>query len=246
MNEPRFKTLEIEINSTCDKNCPHCDRFIDVAPAPPMTLAQVEHFVDESLALDWQWDRIHILGGEPTLHAELSEIIDALCRYRRRFPDVLLRLISNGAGKLTAVRPMLDKHDITVNVEAKSGKLPNWFTNMLRAPVDVLGSPEPIPPCGIFGISGCGIGLTKHGYFLCGCGASIARVCGLDVGVMRLQDLTYDAMLRQAEKICNVCGHHNRTSVIAQDDGEASPFWKNALEQYRQTVPPMSIYGPVS
>ncbi len=239
----RFKTLEIEINSTCDMACPHCDRFIDCAPTSSMTVEQIGRFVEESLVLGWEWDRIHILGGEPTLHPELHKVVDALVRYRERYPNVLLRLISNGSGKLLRHRPFLERMGIAINVESKGGGLPSWFTNARRAPIDVLGSKDPLPPCAIFGISGCGIGLTKHGFFLCGAGASCARVAGLDIGIQRLADLTYEAALKQAKAVCNICSHHNLTRVPAAQDASISPFWQKAIAAYQRQAPRMTLYG---
>ena len=108
--------------------------------------------------------------------------------------------------------------------------------------MDVIGSADPLPPCSIFGIRGCGLGLTKHGFFLCGAGASIARVCGLDIGVMRLADVTWDAMLKQAEQLCMLCGHHE-TVLNEPKDCEVSPFWENAFAAWRREKPQLPLYG---
>lgn len=240
----RFRHVEIEINSTCDMNCPYCDRFIGEAPTGPMTLAQIKCFVDESLELGWEWERIHILGGEPTLHKQLRNIVDALIEYRTYYPKVLLRLISNGSGDLEKHRPWLERQDIVINVEAKDGRLPDYFCNMRRAPKDVTGDPAPLPPCSIFGIRGCGLGLTKHGFFLCGAGASIARVCGLDIGIRRLADVTWERVVAQADQVCNVCGHHEvEHSLASQDGGCVSSFWRDTLAAYKADPPRLSLYG---
>jgi len=239
----RFEYVELEINSMCDMNCPHCDRFVNVLPAPPMTLKQVKHFVEESLSLSWEWKRIHILGGEPTLHRQLLPILDVLCEYRTYYPNVLLRVISNGNGRLADVRGEIEKRNIAINVEAKDGKLPAYFTNMYRAPLDVLKSSEPVAPCAIFGIAGCGLGLTRHGYFLCGAGAAIARITNQSVGVMKLSDVTYDAMLEQAKTLCNVCGHHESAGAIASQDDGVTPFWTGVFNTCKDIRNDMPLYG---
>lgn len=245
MNEsafPRFSHVEIEINSACDQNCKSCDRFIDWAPAPHMTVAQVKHFVDESLALDWEWERIHILGGEPTLHPQFREIVEELLRYREAFPGaVLLRVISNGSGKLAEHRAWLESAGVAVSVESKVGGFADWFTDMGVAPVDHV--PGPQPACSIFGIKGCGVGLTRHGYFLCGAGASIARVVGLDIGAQRLEDMTYERALAQAEQVCNLCGHKEGFFRRVGRVEARGPFWTQAVAAYQAQRPALTVYG---
>lgn len=236
----RFKHIELEINSQCDMNCPSCDRFVDQKPTGPMTLAQVEYFVEESLDLAWEWERIHILGGEPTLHLQLRNIVAALVEYRSYYPGVVLRVISNGSGKLAKHREWLLEQGVEVNVESKDGKTPSYFANMLRAPRDFVGN-APLAPCSIFGIRGCGLGLTKHGIFLCGAGAAIARVCGLDIGLQSLRDVTWESITAQAAALCNVCGHHEVSPSLAAEDGNAvSPFWQRALAA---APAPLTLYG---
>ena len=246
---PRHRTIEVEITSTCDLRCPSCDRFIDVAPAPSMTLNQILDFVVESIALHWRWARIHILGGEPTLHPQLRDIVELFLSYRAFHPAVKLTLISNGRGQLKEHRAWLEDRGIKVAVEAKSGGPPLWFHNMRCAPLDIFPelSRETLGrPCGNYGIVGCGLGLTRHGYFLCGAGASIARVIGADIGFLHLADISHAGMLEQAKTLCPPCGHwtdatHGRRYLC--DVPQTSPFWDAALAAYAKAVPPMSLYG---
>ncbi|HUX00219.1 MAG TPA: radical SAM protein [Phycisphaerae bacterium] len=245
----RFGHVEIEINSVCDVNCPACDRYCDVAPCQNMTLAQVRRFVDESIRLDWPWVRMHILGGEPTLHPQFAEIARDLMRLRAhlqsRYPesDSLLRVLTNGRGRLADYHAWLVANEIHVAISPKDpARMPDYWDNMWTAPVDV--TPGLQPACAIFGIRGCGIGLTRHGFFLCGAGASIARVCGLDIGVQRLDDLTMPAMLAQADAICRLCAHKEGYHIRLRDSGPvAGPFWADALARYRAAPPPMTLYG---
>jgi len=242
----RFAHVEIEINSRCDCNCWGCDRFIDVAPTGPMTVEQIEHFVAESLNLEWRWERIHILGGEPTLHQQFVPIVETLCRYRDRYPDCLVRVISNGRGQLAAYRTWLTAREVPIRIEAKApGIEPDWFRNVRIAPCDEVPEHSQVPPCGIFGIRGCGLGLTKHGFFLCGAGASIARVVGLDIGVMQLRHVTHAAMLKQAKSLCHICGHWSGPGyppkLISETGPVMSPFWQRTLADWMPR--PMTLYG---
>jgi hypothetical protein len=238
----RFKHIEIEICSHCDSNCPTCDRFIDRAPTGPMTLNQIRYFVQESLDVAWEWERIHILGGEPTLHRQFRPVVEALMEYRQYYPKVLLRVISNGMGTLADQRDWLEQNKIALNVEAKDGFKPPYFHNMWRAPQDVIQIDEPLQPCALFGIRGCGIGLTKHGYFLCGAGAAIARVASMNIGIMHLKDLTPDDMIVQSRLLCRLCGHHETMAAFPLDTTETK-FWKNTFEQYCHDTRSLEIYG---
>ena len=242
----RFSHAEIEMCSHCDCDCWGCDRFIDVCPTTPMTVEQLCLFVAESLELNWKWERIHILGGEPTLHPKFREMVEPLLEYKKRYPGVLLRVISNGRGKLSDHQQWLLDKKVHISVEAKvPGVMPAWFANLRRAPVDEDPSLNPVPPCAIFGVKGCGLGVTKHGFFLCGAGASVARVIGADVGIQHLKDVTFAATQKQADKLCHVCGHWSSSEIppkLIKDTGQvASPYWKKVLEDWRPA--PMSLYG---
>ena len=243
---PRFRHVEIEICSHCDCACWGCDRFIDTCADAPMTVSQIRHFMDESIAINWEWKRIHILGGEPTLHKNLHEVIELLLEYRRLFPRCLLRVISNGLGKLTEVQQFLQDNGVDISVEGKRrGVMPTWFTNARLAPIDLYPDLLAFPPCGIFGVEGCGLGLTRYGYFLCGAGASVARVAGLDIGVQKLSDVTFSIMQKQAESLCKICGHwsdeEHSPCKIKTHGTQSSEFWKNTLRDWKQ--PEMTVYG---
>lgn len=246
----RFHHIEIEINTVCDVNCPACDRYCDTAPGPNMTHKQIAMLVLESVELKWPWTRIHVLGGEPTLHPQFEQIMVTLMALRGRLlreyrdEDCLLRVLTNGRGKLAEYHHWLVENEVHVAISPKDpARMPDYWDNMWTAPVDV--TPDIQPACSIFGIKGCGIGLTRHGYFLCGAGASIARVAGLDIGVQRLEDLTWEAMQAQAEVLCRLCAHKEGYHEKLRNTGPVKgPFWAKALEAWKAgSNPPMTIYG---
>lgn len=267
----RFRHIELEINVACDLDCFGCDRFSDVTTAPNMTVEQVKLFVDESIELEYKWDRIRILGGEPTIHPQLTQIVHELLRYRRFYSKVFIQLLSNGRGKLNkpikltpdsttfdeftgevlSLRSWLIDLGIDPHVEAKNpGVTPAWFVNTRVVPVDRDPNVGELEPCGIFGTHGCGIGLTRHGYFLDGAGAAVARVAGIDCGVQHLKDVTWDVMIGQAKVLCRLCGHWNdprtglRITKDVKETGEVTgAFWIEALRKYKEHPPAMRIYG---
>jgi hypothetical protein len=248
----RFKHIELEINTACDLACFGCDRLSDVTTDRNMTVEQVELFVQESLNLNWGWERIRLLGGEPTLHPQFVEMVNLLRAYRDQFPHVFLQVLTNGKGKSHQYREWLESERISLHAEVKDGTTPPWFNNTRIVPLDRDPTVRELPPCVIFGIRGCGIGLTRHGYFLDGAGASAARVAGLDVGVMHLKDVTWDAMMEQAKVLCRICGHWNPTdatkdnllSELISKTGEVTgPFWTEKLAAWKANPPKLRIYG---
>lgn len=222
----------------------------DVTTAPNMTVAQVARFVDESLELGWEWERIRLLGGEPTLHPQFLDCVAELLRYRQAFPNVFLQVLTNGLGKAEKYREQMIKHGISLHAEAKSKDVqPEWFNNTRIVPIDVFENVGELEPCGIFGVRGCGVGLSRNGYFLDGAGASIARVAGYDIGVMHLKDVTWDAMLEQAKVLCRICGHWNPpsgdlvTRKVSETGMVTGRFWTETLRRYKEKKPVLRIYG---
>ena len=67
----------IEINEICNLTCPIC--FADSSPDRPGTrsLAEVEAMLDTLVASEGEPDLVQISGGEPTLHPQILEILQA-------------------------------------------------------------------------------------------------------------------------------------------------------------------------
>jgi hypothetical protein len=250
-----FKHIELEINTVCDLSCFGCDRFSDVTTALNMTLVQVRRFVDESLDLKWEWQRIRFLGGEPTLHPQFGEMVGELLRYRKEHvpqsdKPVFLQVLTNGRGKADKWREWLYERHVNLHAEAKEpGVNPPWFWNTRIAPVDRDPHCGELEPCGIFGPQGCGVGLTRHGYFLDGAGAAVARVAGIDCGVMRLEDVTWESILEQGRKLCRLCGHWNPlsgrlvTRKVTETGEVTGKFWSEALAAYKANRSKLKVYG---
>jgi hypothetical protein len=214
-----------------------------------MTVDQIALFVEESLSLDWEWSRLRILGGEPTLHSDFEEIISLLAPYQKRVPSSAVGVVTNGHGKSREYKSWLLERGIDFRSTRKTkDEVPDWFGNLRMAPVDTDPTLTEVTHCSIGGVNGCGVGLTKHGFFLCGVGASIARVVGADIGVMSLRDATPKRLHAQAKYLCHLCGHWTHPDSIikdvprVRDTGKvASPFWHKTLTDWEQL--PMSTYG---
>ena len=212
--------IQLEITTACNLSCPNCDRACGIAPsAERMTLEQVQRFVAESISSGKTWARIDILGGEPTLHPDLLPILDAVRPVARR-----VRLTTNGTGD--RVKGVIATLPEWVQVRNSSGEksAPNFEAYNL-APIDY-GFPA-AKACSI--PWRCGLALTRHGYFLCGAGAAVNRVFGLDVGIQSLPTLNVDALKQQAEALCKYCGHSRSTGKQTTMQ-ETSPAWEAAVK----------------
>lgn len=202
-------SIEIEICTGCNLRCVNCDRSVRQAPSNEyMTVEQIRRFVDESLDRDWKWERITLLGGEPTMHPQLDEVIDALARYHERQPATAFRMLSNGYGErvnetLRSLPPWIEPV-----VTHKSPRVPPLFSPVNLAPCDGPDSAahDFSTGCSITELSG--LGLSRYGYYACGPGASIDRVFGFDLGIKSLADVTAERVRSQLRRLCALCGHY--------------------------------------
>jgi hypothetical protein len=78
--------------------------------------------------------------------------------------------------------------------------------------------------------------LTRYGYFLCGAGASIARVFGLDIGIKNLHELNSQSIIKQMFQLCRYCGHSEVGSKHVPVTQEISPLWQEAINTYKDKV----------
>ena len=97
---PSREYAEIDVTYKCNLKCINCNRSCYQAPSNlELPVADVEAFINQSIQNKIAWKRIRILGGEPTLHRRIFDIIDLLIDYQRDFnPSVRLVLGTNFFG----------------------------------------------------------------------------------------------------------------------------------------------------
>lgn len=235
--------LELDITSECDLLCDNCDRACGAAPSRErMSPAQVGRFVDESLALPWEWEVIRILGGEPTLHPELGAIIAELDRYREREPSCRFQLLTNGRGaRAQDIRARLPGWLEVVDSRKTSPH--NLFRPCNVAPRDLPEYRGADYTKGCLILEVCGMGLNRHGYYPCGAGGAVDRVFAFGVGVPSLREALAGPMHEQLRALCPCCGHFLRSffsdHVTRQ---ETSPSWAAALARYREKPPSLKEF----
>jgi hypothetical protein len=199
--------VEIDITYRCNMRCPNCNRSCTQAPAATdMAVSQLEAFLNASVVAGARWERIRLLGGEPTLHPDLPAILARLEAYRiQHNPQLRLVLCTNGNGvrvrkALSALPP-----NVIVKNTYKSAR-PRLFRPFNRAPCDRRRYGLADFSCGCRILEDCGLGLTPQGYYPCAVAGGIDRVFDFGLGRQTLppQD---DEMTDLLECFCPLCGH---------------------------------------
>lgn len=230
-----YNKVQIEITALCNLSCPNCDRSCGQQQAPSsqhMTLQQIKEFVEESIDLNWQWDRIDVIGGEPTLHPQLMEIFEELKRYKDLKPKTTVRITTNGKGnKVKSVIEEIPKWVKIKNTDKEHNHISEdgGFTAYHSAPID--SGIEDAPMCDI--PWRCGLGMTPNGYYACGAGGGIDRVFKFGVGIKSLKDLNAENLKDQTELLCKFCGHSPTASRHRTSVQETSETWKKAFDSYK-------------
>ena len=76
----------IEVNSTCDMNCPLC--FASAAPGFNLTLEEVEQILDDFVRAEGAPEIVQFSGGEPTVHPQIMDFVRAA--QAREIPFVMI------------------------------------------------------------------------------------------------------------------------------------------------------------
>jgi len=233
-NQNILDKIQIELTTDCNLKCYNCDRSCRQAPSKEnISLSQIKSLVDESINFEWKWNRIDIIGGEPTLHPELTEIIEEIKRYKLFYNRCKVRLSTNGLGSfgLSSIPKW-----IRVRNSSKNNVVQNHSSYNL-APLDynIYDSENCDIPWR------CGIGFSRYGYFLCGAGAGLSRVYGFDIGIKTLKEVTFENLISQRMILCGFCGHSMTTVRKRIKEEEKSSSWEEAYEKYQKNVKKMSL-----
>jgi hypothetical protein len=250
---PRYRIrrdrIELDIIWACNLSCAGCSRACDCAPTgEKLSVDQVRRFLDESRARGVKWDSIALMGGEPTLHPQLNEILSLVVDYKRSFsPRTWLRLSTNGCGKKVQEALQGLPPEVRVVNTAKDPEeegLPD-FVPFTVAPADL---PEYAGAdfhnlCSL--ARDCGTNLTPTGYYACVGAATIDRVFGFDLGRQELP-AAGDDVESVLPQFCRLCGFFRlNVSSYGAKPGDVSPTWQRALEEWRRQPPSLTRFPAV-
>jgi len=243
--EPNLNKVEIEITTDCNLACFNCDRSCRQAPSKEkMSLEQIRKFVSESINLNYKWNNIAIIGGEPTLHPQIFEILGSIKKYKDFNPDCRVEIVTHGLGKVVnQVLSELPGWIIISNSNKKSNI--QYFSSYNLAPFDLkrYQSADFLKGCEV--TEECGLGLTRYGYYPCGAGAAVDRVFGFDIGIKRLSDINMLSIKGQLKSLCKYCGHYKDKGVRkfkGINEEKFSESWQKAYKKYKEAKPIPSLY----
>jgi hypothetical protein len=228
--------VEIDVTYRCNLRCANCNRSCTQAPSSAdMPVAAVAAFLQESLAAGVRWERVRLLGGEPTLHPHFAEIVQRLEDHRRRHhPGMRIVVCTNGTG--VRVRAALARLPPTVAVKNTLKRLrPPLFRPFNLAPVDSAWHRFSDFGSGCRILEECGLGLTPAGYYACAVAGAIDRIFGFELARRHLPP-PGDEMLDQREAFCPLCGHFGFAWPTRR--ARISPVWERAYQCYRERSDP--------
>jgi organic radical activating enzyme len=96
INEKRFEdsgqlyfsgihSLELDITYACSFSCINCDRICNLIKDPDIvTIDQIIKLLYESEINNYKWEKLRIVGGEPTLHPNFEDIVKVLYDYKTK------------------------------------------------------------------------------------------------------------------------------------------------------------------
>ena len=208
----------------------------------------VRSFVDESIGSGKRWERIRVLGGEPTLHPRFPEVMDELLRYLRWNADCAVEVVTNGHGP--AVRSRLSALPASVRIENshKGPAVHTFFRPFSSAPADDAEYDNADFANGCEIMHKCGMGLTPLGYYPCALAGGIDRITGYGLGRRRVPD-DGDDMVAEVRRFCRLCGRFKDGHLIPDDlrpplEGAViSPTWERLYRQWREKRSHLPVSG---
>ncbi len=216
--------IEIDVTYDCNMKCVNCNRGCDLFPSNErISIDKVGNFVNDFLSHQHKLDRIIIIGGEPTLHPDILQIIDIIHEYKRVYAECNIHLATNGVSDFS-------RHIITL--------MPSWLrikTNtkkpfprhykFYKASKDFN---QPAKACYL--PWKCGFSLNPHGYYPCAPGATIDRIFNLGVAIKQIDQLNCQNFIKQMQILCEYCGFNPliRSGTRRREIAHMSPSWKTA------------------
>lgn len=229
------RLLEIDITYACNLNCYNCNRSCEQAPTGEhMDLAQIQAHVDEWIKRGKSWERVRLLGGEPTLHKQFFEILDVIRAYRdQHSPSTAIEVTTNGHGdKVNAAIGKIPP-DVIVNNTSKASKVQPEFCSFNVAPVDLPDYRHTDYANACLVPQVCGTGLGPGGYYPCAVASGIDRIFRWRLGRPTMPD-DGDPMRDDLRRFCAVCGYFKRAPEPPLEGPVRSATWDVAYANHRR------------
>lgn len=97
-------SIELDLVDYCNLSCSLCVRGCDILdskiPRKTMGLNDVKRFIDETKDINFRWKTIKLVGGEPTLHPQLFDILNMFTEFKK-ICNFSLHLYTNGTTEIS-------------------------------------------------------------------------------------------------------------------------------------------------
>jgi hypothetical protein len=218
-------------------SCPSCSRACIVSPSNHfISLKILEKFVKETIELNYKWNTIKLIGGEPTGHPELERAFQLLKEYKTFSPTTCIQILTNGQGWYNNKKHLIPRWvEICNGAEQKKLRDAGHHACYV-APIDINEwDDEVYNGCSTFVHTG--IGLGNSGYYICPLGNTIQRVFELKpIGKNSLKEIILEEMLEEIQSYCKYCGWYlTKYRIIEQFKPDTiSNSYAAAFNNYNQ------------
>lgn len=226
--------IELEITLRCNSKCPQCSRHCNVFSYGPsdMSMDQIHRFIDQVLSSYANLGHINVMGGEPTMHPRLEEIISLLYESLVLRQKVqVLEIATNGI--LDVPEPIL-KLPVAIK---KSPPCSKQHRCQFIAPRD---TGQKMKKCNVPYIYG--MALNCYGYFPCGAGGAIIRLFNMkDFIKYELPSTPGD--FGDLGKLCSLCqASAENPKMFGIDDCTPSKSFLDAIDKYYKERPKFRFF----
>ena len=220
-------SIGLSIVDYCNMKCVNCASFCDVLEFDSkMYIEQISRFVDEAIDLSMEFKHIWLVGGEPTLHPQLSDVFALLEKYVSHYPQCVVELTTNCVKRVEIPGWIR-------NVNAEKFTNENYFVPVLDNIIENKSCSN-----GCFVIDFCGFGMTKYGFYPCDIAGKMDALLGWDVGIKSLKDVNESSLEKLLGRFCKHCGWSQFESLREflshrKNYGSMiSPFWQEVLSKF--------------
>lgn len=236
--------IEIDLTWKCNLSCFDCNRCISLARSKKnLSVKQIKKFINESNKKGYEWKKIRIAGGEPTLHPQFTEILSLFQEYKYSSNSNLqLLLYTNGNSEKTKnILSELPPNITIMNSNKIQNKPVRHIGHFNMAPKDIRNIKSEDFTLACSQAPYCGMGLTPYGIYHCPVAGTIDRVFRLNLGRKNIPSL-HDNMFLEMKNICIYCGfydmddrykiHSNKNTVFLKKAPPISKSWRKAFKAY--------------
>jgi len=211
--------VELEITLRCNVKCTACSRHCDIFddPASDMTWDTYSMFRQQAIKRH-DVGRVTVMGGEPTMHPELEEIISDLVLMKSNGWIGVVCMSTNGVIPLdffvpkcvqvSVVPPAIKRHRCQLMAPCDTGQV----QRTCQVPW------------------GCGVAVNQYGCYPCGAGGAIARL--LKLPPYKRTDLTHPDDFGDLSGLCKYCQASAVEPMMVSEHGNVtSKTFRQALEE---------------